>query len=113
MLSRRTKPTSAMVAASVSLMGPAWRFAITALMQAVAGGIQHHFHHVFTQGKADFVQSTGFWQSGGFVAVLQPLNDCFLTMLWQAGTLESWLDRLEPLTGNWASTGISSSHGIE
>ena len=51
-------------------------FAITALMQAVAGGIQHHFHHVFTQGKADFVQSTGFRQSGGFVAVLQPLNDC-------------------------------------
>ena len=31
----------------------------------------------------------------------------------QGQTLESWLDRLEPLTGNWASTGISSSHGIE
>ena len=73
-------------------------FAITALMQAVAGGIQHHFHHVFTQGKADFVQSTGFRQSGGFVAVLQPLNDCLFDnalagryagkLAGQAGTLD-------------------------
>ena len=32
-------------------------------------------------------------------------------MLWQAGTLDRVLDRLEPLTGNWALAGISSSQG--
>ena len=32
-------------------------------------------------------------------------------MLWHAGTLESWLDRLLPFTGNAASAGISSSPG--
>ena len=37
----------------------------------------------------------------------------FFTMLWQAGTLESWLDRLEPLTGKAASAGSSSSQAMQ
>jgi len=33
-------------------------------------------------------------------------------MLWQAGTLDSWLFSEEPVTGKAASAGSSSSHGI-
>ena len=37
----------------------------------------------------------------------------FLTMLWQAGTLESVEESEEPLTGNSASAGSSASQGTE
>jgi len=33
-------------------------------------------------------------------------------MLWQAGTLVSWLFREEPVTGKAASAGSSSSQGM-
>ena len=36
----------------------------------------------------------------------------FLMMLWQAGTLDSWLSKDEPVTGNAASAGSSSSQGM-
>ena len=40
------------------------------------------------------------------------LTMAFLMMLWQAGTLDSLLFRDEPLTGNAASAGSSSSQGM-
>ena len=43
---------------------------------------------------------------------IRRLTVAFLTMLWQAGTLDSWLDRLEPLTGNAALAGSRSSHAM-
>ena len=36
----------------------------------------------------------------------------FLTMLWQAGTLDSWLFSEEPVTGKAASAGSSSSQAM-
>ena len=36
----------------------------------------------------------------------------FFTMLWQAGTLESWLDRLEPLTGKAAQVQVGGGDDV-
>ena len=44
---------------------------------------------------------------------IRRLTTAFLMMLWQAGTLESLLFSEEPVTGNAASAGSSSSHGME
>ena len=44
--------------------------------------------------------------------VISRLTTAFLMMLWQAGTLVSWLFRDEPVTGKAASAGSSSSQGM-
>ena len=44
---------------------------------------------------------------------IRRLTTAFLMMLWQAGTLVSWLFREEPVTGKAASAGRNSSHGME
>ena len=102
-----------MAAASVSLMGgQRGVFAVAALVQAVAGGIEVDLHGILAQGKAYLVQCAAFRQGAGLVAGHQALDNSLFTMLWQAGTLESWLDRLEPLTGKAASAGSSSSQAM-
>ena len=87
-------------------------FTVAALMQTVAGGVEVNLDGVLAQGESNLVQGTVLGQGADLVALHQPLDDGFLTMLWQAGTLESWLDRLEPLTGKAALAGSSSSHAI-
>ena len=42
---------------------------------------------------------------------IRRLTTAFLMMLWQAGTLESWLSSEEPVTGKAASVGSRSSQG--
>ena len=49
-------------------------FAVTALVQAVAGGIQHYLHHIFADGKTYFVQRAVLWQNLHPVPALEPLH---------------------------------------
>ena len=44
---------------------------------------------------------------------IRRLTTAFLMMLWQAGTLDSWLFSEEPVTGKAASAGSSSSQWME
>ena len=95
--SRRTRPRSAMAAASVSLMGASVAFCGSRACAGRRRRCRGRFPRCpFAQGKAHLVQCAVLGQGADLVAVHQALDDGLLTMLWQAGTLDSWLDRLEP-----------------
>ena len=49
--------------------------AVAALVQTVAGGVEHHLDGIFAQRKAQLVFGAGFGQRAGMVAVHQPLDD--------------------------------------
>lgn len=49
--------------------------AVAALVQTVAGGVEHHLDGIFAQRKAQLVFGAGFGQRAGMVTVHQPLDD--------------------------------------
>ena len=82
--------------AAVSRMGALSVAAVAPLIQTFAGGIQQQLTAVLREHKADAVLGAGLRQGVDPVFPASSRLTAFSGMLWQAGTLDSWLSSEEP-----------------